>query len=99
MSHENHLKPDRPTVSFRSAFFLILVLGGLFIAAVNFVNVMGSHDTGEASHEPGHAAEPTMEATSSQTLEGESGIGKPAADTSQAFGTNPMTDSVHREGQ
>lgn len=49
--------------------------------------------------EEGHGAvEPTMEATSGSTLEGESGLGKPAADTTQHMGSNAGVDTAHTEG-
>ncbi|MBS1772204.1 MAG: hypothetical protein JST82_05045 [Bacteroidetes bacterium] len=58
MAHEthhdnNHSKGDNPQTSFRSSFWFVLLLVLVFIAAVNFVNVMG-HDEGgegEAHHE------------------------------------------------
>lgn len=68
MSHDSHSAPAadtnmKPTTSFRSSFWLIVILAGLFIAAVNFASVM-SHDDGghgnghgEATHE-GHGTMP-----------------------------------------
>ena len=49
----HHNKDNKPGSSFTSAFWLIIILAGLFIAAVNFVNVMG-HD--EGGHDGGHEA-------------------------------------------
>ncbi len=84
MSHETHHHPvdPRPTKTpFISSFWLVIILVGLFIGAVNFVKVM-SHTEG------GHGAtEHTKEATSSQTLEGETGVGVPADDTTQHHST------------
>lgn len=60
MSHEahhdthHHVEDPKPTTSFRSAFWFVLILAGLFVAAVNFVDVMG-HD--EEGHGGGHATE------------------------------------------
>lgn len=87
MSHDTHTSHDldnRPTTSFRSAFWLVIILAGLFIAAVNFVKIESSSD------------ETNNEATSSETMKGESGTGKaiethneaapaiqPSADTTQ----------------
>lgn len=60
MSHEahhdthHHVEDPKPTTSFRASFWFVIILAGLFIAAVNFVSVM-SHD--EGGHEGGHATE------------------------------------------
>lgn len=74
----------------------MLVLAGLFIAAVNFVTVMGHDDEG---HGGGHGqAHPTMEATSNQTLEGETGMGKVADDTTQHHSSSTPAEHTHTEG-
>lgn len=52
MGHDTHHSTPaetRPTASFRSSFWLVVILAGLFVAAVNFISVMG-HD-----EEGGHA--------------------------------------------
>lgn len=56
MGHDNHSAPTdkKPTASFRASFWLIVILAGLFVAAVNFISVM-SHDE-EAGHGSEHAA-------------------------------------------
>jgi hypothetical protein len=81
MAHETHHPAENKSkVSSASAFWYAVILVGLFIAAVNFVNVMGG---GEEEHSK--PAPMTEEATPSQTLEGETGTGKamPASDTTQ----------------
>jgi hypothetical protein len=101
MSHETHHQTDnRPGTSFKSSFWFVIILVGLFIAAVNFVNVMGHDDEGHAapSHEGHGATIPTREATSSSTLEGETGIGRTADDTTQHMGSNAAIDTTHVEG-
>lgn len=62
MSHENtndiHQADDKkPTVPFRSSLVFVIFLIALFVAAVNFVDVM-SHDT-DAGHGGGHGTEAT----------------------------------------
>jgi hypothetical protein len=58
MSHEEHhdthhqAAETKPTTSFRSSVWFMIILAGLFVAAVNFVNVM-SHDEGEGHGEHG----------------------------------------------
>lgn len=73
MSHEahHHQPVDKPSTSFPSAIWLVLVIVGLFLAAVNFVGAMSSdHESGsghgakhkmhqnttEANHETSHEA-------------------------------------------
>lgn len=64
MSHETHHHADtKPGSSYGAAFWFVIILVGLFIGAVNFVNVMG-HDEG-GDHGATH--EPKTEATSGAT--------------------------------
>ncbi len=55
--HDTHHQPEdkTPTTSFRSSVWLVIILAGLFVAAVNFINVMG-HDDAEG-HGGGHGTE------------------------------------------
>lgn len=60
MSHENtnniHQADDKkPTVPFRSSLVFVVFLIALFVAAVNFIDVMG-HDA-DAGHGGGHTTE------------------------------------------
>lgn len=101
MSHETpHNSDNRPSTPFKSSFWFTVILVGLFIAAVNFVNVMGHSEEGhdEQSHGTTDTHHPTKEATSSQTLEGETGVGIQADDTTQHHGSNTATDTTHMEG-
>lgn len=51
--HDNHSNADaRPTTSFRSAYWFVIVLVFLFVAAVNFVSVMSNDE--EAGHGEHH---------------------------------------------
>ncbi len=54
-THHTVSERTQSTTSFGSAFFFVLILAGLFIAAVNFVNVMGHDD--EGGHDSGHTTE------------------------------------------
>jgi hypothetical protein len=79
--------------AFRSSFWFVLILVGLFIAALNFIEVMGH---GEEEHE-GHEK---MEATSSQTLKEESGLGRPAEEGAATEHSAPAVghdSAVHEE--
>ena len=102
MAHEthHHSSDNQPRTAISSSFWFVLILAGLFIAAVNFVR---SSSSGHDDHGSGHGAaethHTTQEATASQTLEGETGLGKTAQDTTQHFGSEMAVDSLHREGQ
>lgn len=53
MAQEIHSHTDNSSkTSYTSAFWFVLILAGLFIGVINFVNVMG-HDEGEA-HDATH---------------------------------------------
>ncbi len=92
--HHHHQADPRPTrTPFIASFWFVIILVGLFIAAVNFVKVMGHDDGG---HGEGHGAAPhTQEATSSQTLEGETGVGVPAENTTQHH--SPATEATEEQ--
>lgn len=93
MSHETHHHTDnKPGASYGAAFWFVLILAGLFIGAVNFVNVM-SHDEGGhgATHEP-------KEQTGSGTLKGETGLGAPADHHTEHHGSESNAESTHQEG-
>ncbi len=51
MAHETHndasSEKNKSIVSFKSSFWLVVILVGLFIAALNFIKVMGEHEGGK----------------------------------------------------
>jgi len=100
MSHEthHHHPADKPTFSFGSAIWFVLILAGLFIGAVNFINVMGDDEGHGGGHGATESVTPTREATPSQSLEGETGLGKVADDTTQHHGSNTAMDTTYVEG-
>ena len=85
--HEGETASEiKSKTAFISSFWFVIILVGLFIAALNFINVMGS-DQGHKNHE----------ATASQTLKGETGLGREAKDTTQFHPAATAGDSIHRE--
>jgi len=46
MAHETHTEgaEKKSVISFRSSFWLVIILALLFIAALNFINVMGKSE-------------------------------------------------------
>ena len=90
--HGTHHDSDNPVepgskTAFRSSFWVVIILVGLFIAALNFINVMG-HDSSHKNHE----------ATSNETLKGESGLGREDEDTTQFHSPVTASDTILREG-
>ncbi len=55
MAHETHndtsTERSKSQVSFTSSFWLIVILVGLFIAALNFISVMGHGEEGKEGKE------------------------------------------------
>ncbi len=90
MSHETHHHADDKTkTSSTAAVWFVLVLVALFIAAVNFVNVMG-HPEAEG-HGAGHGTE-------HETYHGhEMNESTPAGHTTNDMSA-PAADSAHTEG-
>lgn len=100
MAHETHDDAQhlekRSVVSMRSSFWFVIILVGLFIAALNFINVVSNNDSeGNTASEGKRATEAPREATATQTLAGENGEGK-SADTAVSR-TAAYTDSTHQE--
>lgn len=74
MSHETHQPIDKKQViSMKSSFWFVLIIAGLFIAAVNFVSAMshneeghgGAHTTEAPAHHdaaPGHDTQEAKDA-------------------------------------
>ncbi|MEI8279867.1 MAG: hypothetical protein WCG87_08880 [Bacteroidota bacterium] len=73
MAHETqqHSTENKPRTALTSSFWFVIVLVGLFIAAVNFVKVMSN------SEEEGTKTEATHEGAAK--AEGEKSAEKPAA--------------------
>ncbi len=79
--------------AFRSSFWFVLILVGLFIAALNFIEVMG-HESGHEA--PGHE---NHEATSNGTLKGETGLGREeSAGGEHGAATMEHDSTAHGEG-
>lgn len=70
-THEHHHEShnDKPVLEFKSAFYFVIILAGLFIASIGFVKSMshdeGGHDAHGATHTEatghGHDAAATHE--------------------------------------
>ena len=99
MSHETHheehhhegpqidIKKSRS--AFSASFWFVLILAGLFIASLNFITAMSHDDDGHGDHK---------EATSNQTMHGETGTGVSAshtdADKAEANHNNATHDAT-----
>lgn len=55
-AHGHHHEPanDKPVVEFKSAFYFVLILAGLFIASIGFVKSMSHTDDGHDAHGAQH---------------------------------------------
>lgn len=98
MAHETHnnapSEQSKSIVSFRSSFWLVVILVGLFISALNFIKVMGGAHEGkegektEAAQQKGeagahevegpHATEGHAGASDADTTKHENAMEKPA---------------------
>jgi hypothetical protein len=81
-----------------SAFWLILVVAGLFVASLNFMQAMGGHEDGNTNDaHGGHKTivPPSREATSNGTLSGETGAGKPAENVQHDAAAGAADSSMH----
>ena len=87
--HDSHSDEIKSKTAFKSSFWFVIILVGLFIAALNFINVMGSEEGhhGAAGHE-------TKEATAGETLKGETGLGVTKDDTTQFHGAAAAHDTA-----
>jgi cytoskeletal protein RodZ len=57
-SHHGHTKENKTIISFKSSFWLILIIVGLFVAALNFIQAESGKEEGEkAKTEEHHGAE------------------------------------------
>ena len=103
MSHETHngTNPERvkSQVAFHSSFWLIVILVGLFVASLNFINVMGKGEEGKeakAGTEEVHGEK----ATEAKEMKEEA---KPAAEAAKKevkeepkTATTPKKESEHK---
>lgn len=53
-THSTHSNENKTIISFKNSFWLVIILVGLFIAALNFIQVESAHE-GEG-HGGGHGA-------------------------------------------
>ena len=97
MAHETHSEDKAISSASTASFWFVLVLAGLFVAAVNFVDVMGSGDEEHNEHGAVETAFPSREATAGGYLEGEGPIGKPTSDTVQHFPAEEAKEPAHNE--
>lgn len=56
-THEHHHEShnDKPVLEFKSAFYFVIILAGLFIAAIGFVKSMSHDEGGHDAHGAQHA--------------------------------------------
>jgi hypothetical protein len=47
-THQEHSKENKSVISFKNSFWLVVILAGLFIAAINFVQAESHGEEGKA---------------------------------------------------
>ena len=64
MSHQSHQATgNKPGFSFMAAFWVVLIVAGVFICAVNFIKVMGAEGAEEKAGKEGEKTEMAAPAT------------------------------------
>jgi hypothetical protein len=68
MSHDTHehhheTSHDKPVLEFKSAFYFVIILAGLFIASIGFVKSMSHNEGGHDAHGAQHSEAVGHEAT------------------------------------
>ena len=92
-THHPHNESLRTKTSFTASFWLVIILIGLFIAALNFIEVMGRSN--EDSHN-GHAAREAHATDGSGTTESANQGGMQESTTREAAGAS-AADSAGQE--
>ncbi len=109
MSHDaqhGHATENKAVISFGNSFWLVIILVGLFIAAINFVQVEsagegheGGH--GEATHEMhhgGHEAAGGHEATHEAEAHGTEATEPSATKATEEAPATEGGEAAHKEG-
>lgn len=99
-THEHHSTENKPKTALNSSFWFVVILAGLFIAAVNFINVM-SHDEGGhgADHESGETHAPAAHEGHETAGEEHHAAGdtQHAADTTHEAVAEQHDSAAHKE--
>ena len=93
MAHDTHGHPkeNKTIISFKNSFWLVIIIVGLFIAALNFVKAEGGGEEGPARPKVEEAAAPANEKSAGEVrsetktqVPSPSETAAPAADTAKA---------------
>lgn len=95
-THSGHSKENKTIISFKNSFWLIIILVGVFVAALNFMQAEGGGEEGKEGH-----GEATHEMHSGAAHEGKEHEGKEdaaaEADKSKKSETPPtVADTAHK---
>jgi outer membrane biosynthesis protein TonB len=93
-THHGHSTENKTIISFKNAFWLVVILVGLFVAALNFVQVESKpeaeeHHGHEMMHEDAHHA------AKAEAHEAAPAAEAPAATTTEEAA--PATEAAHEE--
>ena len=86
MSHDHgHSKENKTIISFKNSFWLVVIIVGLFIAALNFIKAESGDETeGKSEAKTEMKAEPAGENAETKAEAPKSAETAPATDTAKA---------------
>jgi|GEM_PF-1716122 len=96
MSHDTHhgqTAENKAKISFGNSFWLVIILVGLFIAALNFVQAESGSEGHGDGHEPAHHEAQHHEATHNEATHHEAAPAHAAEATEE--GSAPATEEAH----
>jgi hypothetical protein len=99
MSHDNHnhhheTHNDKPTVEFKSAFYFVIILAGLFLASISFVQSMSHDEAGHGGHGAQHSEAPSHDAAA-----GHGAAGHEAAKHEEMKNETEAHNNAHPEAE
>lgn len=98
--HHHDAEADKPVIAFKSAFYFVLILAGLFICSIAFIKSMsgghegghGEHQATEASHGGGHG---DAHGTEAQDAEAHHGTEADAHESGEAHEAPAPAEAHH----
>jgi len=104
MSHDNHnhhheTHNDKPTVEFKSAFYFVIILAGLFLASISFVQSMSHDEAGHGGHGAQHSEATSHDAAAGHGAAGHGAAGHEAAKHEEMKNETEAHDNAHPEAE
>jgi hypothetical protein len=101
MSHDNHnhhhdTHNDKPTVEFKSAFYFVIILAGLFLASISFVKSMSHDEAGHGGHGAQHSEATSHDAATHETTTHEAAKNEESKNETEGH-ENAHSEVEHKE--